>query len=211
MSICTGYPWTDCVTSIGTAIGAFGTVVTAGVAWYIAATWRQSLSHSTAHDVATKVLEDARLFRYLFYDARNPFYGAGEFPAVYSATRDRTAEGEAFGWMIVYQHRWKLIEPQVLELAKLRARAGAVLGEDVATAIEQLAKKGRELQNFMDQRVEQIRSGPEIVAMWPDQAWIERVQQSLVANPDPGARDDTYSGEFEERFQCLENLVRPFI
>ena len=49
-----------------------GTVVTAGIAWYVAATWRKSLSHSTAHEVATEVLQEGRLFRYLFYDARTP-------------------------------------------------------------------------------------------------------------------------------------------
>jgi hypothetical protein len=128
--------WADCITAIGTAVGALATVVTAGIAWYAAATWRKSLRHASRHDVAKDVLEEARLFRYLLYDARNPFYGAGEFSPSYHATRseERSAAEEARGYAYIYEARWKLIEPQMLVLATLRARAGAVLDEDVATA-----------------------------------------------------------------------------
>jgi len=84
----------------------------------------------------------------------------------------------------------------MLVLAKLRARAGTLLGDEVADVIERLAKKGRELSNFFDQRVEQIRVGETIVRLWPNQAWVERVKESLIAVPDPNARDDRYTREF---------------
>jgi hypothetical protein len=146
--------WTDCVTALGTA-------VTAIVAVYAAVTWQRNLRQATKHETAANVLEQARLFRYLFYDARNPLYQGGEFPPDYYAKsdRDRTNAEQARAWTFVFRNRWKLLEPQVLALAKLRARAGAVLGDNIAQAIEDLAKSGRELHLLMEHRVEQIREG----------------------------------------------------
>ncbi len=117
-----------------------------------------------------KLLEAASLYRYLFYDARKPLYLAGEFPPEYHEKENRSAADEAKAWSFVYANRWKSMAPQMLELAKLRASAEAVLSQEVAKAIEALARKGRELQNFMRERVEQYRVGPNIVSQWPDQA-----------------------------------------
>jgi len=205
--------WTDYTTAIGTAVGAVATAVTAGIAWYAAATWRKTLSHASQHDVAREVLEAARLFRYLFYDARNPLYTPPELPAdYYTVSGDaRSPTQEARGWAHVYEGRWKLLEPQLLELARLRARAGAVLGDEVADAIESLAKKGRELHGFFQDRVEQIRSGEAIVSQWADQDWVKRVNEALTADPDRRTRDDRYSREFEDKFRALEALVSRLI
>lgn len=198
--------WADAMTAIGTA-------VTAIVAIYAAATWQRNMREATRHETAANVLEQARLFRYLFYDARNPLYLEGEFPADYHSvpSEQRNDALKARAWAHVYENRWKLLEPQMLKLATVRARAGAVLGDDVAEAIEQLAKKGRQLQGYFQNRVEQIREGDELVALYPDQNWVKRVKRSVRANVEPATRDDDYSKEFEEKFAALEQLVRPFI
>src|SRR6185437_1453288 len=109
--ICASHPWTDCVTAIGTAVGALGTVVTAGIAWYVAATWRDSLRHSTKHEIATKVLEEARLLRYMFYEVRSSPVLASEFPPSYQAKEKRDRGDEADGWVFVYTTRWKTLRP----------------------------------------------------------------------------------------------------
>jgi hypothetical protein len=203
--MCVSNPsWTDYVTAIGTA----ATAIAAG---YAAITWRWNLRQQTKHNAAVHVLEQCSLFRYLFYDARNPLYPANEFPPEYHAKDDRTNNDEASGWAFVYGNRWKILGPQILELAKLRARAGAVLGPEVATAIEELAKKGRELSNFMSEHISQMRAGSNIVRQWADQDWVKRVKESVSADPDPRSRDDAYSKDFEEKYRRVESLVQPFV
>jgi hypothetical protein len=197
--------------SLTDVITAVGTFVTAAVAVYVAFTWQENLRKGTRHEAAIKVLEEASLFRYHFYDARNPLYLAGEFPPEYHAEANRTAADEAAGWAFVFTNRWKPVGAQMLELAKLRARAQAALGSNVAQAIEDLARKGRQLQNYFAERVNQYRVGPAIVAQWPDQEWVERVRQSIEADPDPATRTDAYSLEFDEKYQQLEKAVRPFV
>jgi hypothetical protein len=40
---------------------------------------------------------------------------------------------------------------------------------------------------------------------------VKRVKAGVIAGPEPKTREDWYSKEFEEKFQQLESLVRPFI
>jgi hypothetical protein len=86
-------------------------VVTAIVAVYVAFTWQSNLRKATKHKAAIRVLEQAALFRHLFYDARNPLYIAGEFPPSYNKLHGdrtpRTNEQEARGWAHVFENRWK--------------------------------------------------------------------------------------------------------
>lgn len=204
--------WTDAVTAVGTAITTVATVVLAAVAIYVAATWGKNLREATKHETAANVLEQGRLFRYLFYDARNPWHSPGEFPPEYYTVsgRGRTQTQEAEGWAFLYRNRWGRLEQQMVKLAEQRARAGAVLGEGAAQALEDLARKGRELHDFMRHRVEQIRVGETIVSQWPNQEWVEQVKNSVEVK-DPDKCDDSYSKEFEQKFKQLEQIVKPFI
>lgn len=199
--------WTDVVTAIGTLALAL-----AGV--YAAFTWRRPMTEATKHETAAYVLEQARLFRYLFYDARSPLYTTDQFPPEYytvSGAQGRTLTQEADGWAHLFANRWNLVSPQLHELVRSRARAGALLSDEVADAITDLARKGRELHGFMQHRVEQIRNGDQVVAQWPNQDWVRKVRESVEADPDPAHRDDAYSREFEEKFTKLERTVRPFL
>ena len=196
--------WTEVATAIGTLTLAVAAV-------YAAITWRRPMIEATKHETAAYVLEQARLFRYLFYDARSSQYTTGEFPPeYYTVSGQRTPTQEADGWAYLFANRWKLMSPQLLELIRSRARAGALLSDEVADAITDLARKGRELHGFMLHRVEQIRSGDQAVAQ-SDQAWVRKVKESVEADPDPAHRDDAYSREFEEKFNKLERIVRPFL
>ena len=155
------------------------------------------------------MLEEARLLRYFFYDARNSWYDAGEFPPAYHqmTSEQRTNDDEARAWAYVYEGRYKLVRRQIWVLARLRARSGAVLGDESAAAIETLARKARELGNFMNERVAQYRAGEHIVAQWPDQGWVRRVRDSVEVNPDD--HSDRYSREFDEAFEALQGKLRP--
>ena len=195
------------VESVSAAVGAAATVAAAVIALVAVRQWRSQLKGTTKHETAMQVLEAARLFSYLFYDARNPFYAIAEFPAASRATRIRSDPEMASDWAHVFQGRWGLVDPQLIELARLRAKAGAVLGDEVADLIEKLARKGRELHGFFQDRVEQFRVGEAVVAGWPDQHWVERVRQSVEANPDKSARNDRYSVEFEEAHRALNTAV----
>lgn len=200
------------------ALAAVATAIIAGIALR---TWRTPLRGTTRHNAAAEILEQARLFRYLFYDARNPIYWAGEFPPGYheksredQAARRRLdvdadvgSEIEADGFAYVFDARWKLLEPQILQLAQLRAKAGAVLSEDVAQAIDGLARKGRELHNYMSQMVEQYRVGRGIVRQWGDQNWVQRVKAGVKVD-DTKNPQDAYSLELEEKFNKLAELLR---
>ena len=147
--------------------------------------------------------------RYYLYDARNPLYVPSEFPASYHAISDRTRKDEANGWAYVFQNRWELLAPQIMRLATLRTKAGALLSDDCAESLEALARKARQLHGFFQNRVEQIRKGPDIVAPWADQDWVQYVKASVEAIS--GDHTDKYSLEFEAKFEALKKLIEPFI
>jgi hypothetical protein len=145
------------------ALSALATFVVALLAYR---SWRSQLLGQSQHVAALRIAEAARLLKYHFYDARSPLHEAWEYPTEYHAARDRTPEVEADGLRHLYNGRLKLLWPSIMRIAKLRARASAVLGDDVANQMELLARKARELQFLMSQKVEQERAGPEIVAQW---------------------------------------------
>jgi hypothetical protein len=163
-------------TSVTDWLIAIGTLVTAGAAGYASITWRQNLRKASQHEIATKVLEEASLFRYMFYESRAPIFFGYEFPASYHAIkdRDRSHDEEADGWLHVFEKRWKIIGPQMAVLARLRGRARILLGNDVANNIEVLARTGYQLQSYMREKVAQYRAGSDVVAQWADQnTWCE--------------------------------------
>ncbi len=191
-------------------VSAAAAIATAAIAFKALLAWRDQMRGASKHVAAAEILEAARLMRYHFYDARNAMYVPSEFPAsYYQVSGQRSRQEETDGWAHVYGARWALLSPQILHLATLRAKAGAVLSEDCADALEALARKARELHGFFQDRVEQIKVGPSIVAQWTNQDWVKRVKESVEVIP--GDHTDPYSLEFEEKFEALKKLIDPFI
>lgn len=192
-------------------VGTLAEVATAALAAIALFTWRAHLRGATKYKVAHQVLEEARLLRYFFYDARNPWVDAAEFPPDYHAALatfgERTAVQEAKGWAYVYNARYRMVRRQILVLARLRARAGAVLGEDMATAIEQLVRKAGELHGLMRARVEQYRAGDDVVNQRPNREWNARVREGVEVPPE---HDDRFSREFEERLKGLDDRLERY-
>jgi hypothetical protein len=190
-------------------LGGIGAVATAVIAWIALRSWRDQVRGQSSHAAAAEIAEAARLLKYHFYDARNPFWSATEFPPAYrTAPTPRPNPIEVMGWGHVFTNRFQLLNGQILRLATLRAKAGALLSEESADALEALARKARELENFFRERLEQIRVGPHIVSQWPDQKWVQLVNQSFECSSE---RNDAYSLELEERYRNLKGLVDPFI
>jgi hypothetical protein len=185
-------------------LSALTSVATLVVAVLALGTWREQLrgtaSHATALDLATEV----RALRNKFFEARSPLFEAWEFPSsYYEAPLPRSSHQEAEAWRHVYGNRWKELWPQILKLADMRPRVGAVLGDAVAHRTENLARKARELRFWMDHSIEIYRAG-EGVAAWNDQAFVQRTRDSVVAGPD---RDDTLSQEFTSIYnEIIEQL-----
>jgi hypothetical protein len=191
-------------------VAGIAAVATALIAWMALRSWRDQMRGASRHAAAAQIAEAARLTKYHFYDARNPWYDAAEFPPAYHAAQPpRSNTAEARGWAFLFERRYRLLNNQIMRLAKLRAKAGALLSEDSAEALEALARKARELHNFFQEKVAQIRAGPNIVSQWPDQQWVQRVNQSVEVNPED--HSDRYSLEFEAKFAKLMTLLEPFI
>lgn len=192
-------------------VAALAAVGTLGVAIWAARSWREQLRGGSKHTVAQEVATAARALRYAFYGARSPLIEGWEFPESYwsrgpAARRSNTEEAEAYRH--VYHRRIKELWPSIRAVADLRARAGAVLGEETAKDLENLAKKARELDFFFEQDVDARRAGPEGVKQWTDQGFVERVRQSVVVHDPP---DDRFSKEFEERLRTLLERVKPHL
>ena len=183
------------------------TAATALFAWKALGSWRRQLEGQTRHSVALEIASAARALRYAFYDARSPMLWAAEYPESYRnrrmgerPTRDEEAGEQAF----VYQNRLKALWPYIQDCAKLRPKAGIAFGDKCADSLEALAKKARELEFIAQEYVEQTRVGDEIVAMWTDQKWVQRVKSSIHADT---GRQDPLSVEFEAAMQVLMNHV----
>ncbi len=205
-------PWWNVANAIATCVAAIGTVATVGIAAYVAAKWRSQLRGASKHQTATDVLEAVRQFRYLFYEARNSFYHSGEFPPDYDLYgKKHTPAEKVEGWKHVYTNRWKLLEPQMQLLATMRARASAVLGDEAANAIEELAMNGRDLHMYMQERLNQYRAGDDAVAKWPNQEWVKLVRESVEVRSKPADRNDRYSVEFENKLRAVETIANQFI
>lgn len=187
-------------------VAAAAAVATAVIAAVALSTWRDQMRGTSRHAAAAEIAEAAQLLKYHFYEARSAWVDAGEFPAGYSTGGTPTQEAEA--WAYVLQNRYDLLKPQILRLATLRAKAGALLSEETAEALGALARKASELHNFFRHRIEQIRVGPNIVSMW-DQQWVQKVNYSWQLGLQ--GQTDPYSLEFDQKFEALMKLVRQFM
>lgn len=158
-------------------------------------TWQRQLKGTAAHGIAARLATEVKALSYAFFESRSPLYEGWEFPPEYYAVtgRARTNDEEASAWEHVYTTRWKELWPRVLRLAKLRAKVGALLGDDVADAAETFARIAKQLKFWMEHDISQKRAGPEIVAHW-DQNFAARVRQSVSLTD--GTRNDAYSREF---------------
>jgi len=170
--------------------------------------WRVQLRGGTKHQAAHEIAEAARMLRYAFYDARSPFFSAGEFPPSYRQRAMGTVatnDEQAAEYRHAFKNRLKELWVHLMKLANLRPRAGAAIGDPAANAVERLAKVARQLEFYMSERVEQYRVGPEIVAHWSDQAFVAKVNAGITADSE---REDAYSREFEEAFTALLDTLK---
>lgn len=171
-------------------------------------TWQRQLKGTAVHKVAATLATEVKALSYAFFESRSPLYEGWEFPAEYHALPPgaaRTDAQEADAWAHVYLNRWKALWPRVLRIAKLRAKIGAILGDDVADKAEQLARIARQLKFWMEHDVSQKRAGPEIVAHW-DQNFVQAVRRSVTLAD--GTRNDAYSQEFIQARESLLSLIR---
>jgi hypothetical protein len=191
-------------------VGTVAEVATAVIALVALLTWRRNLLGATKFRVAHEVLEEARLLRYFFYDARNPLIDPSEFPPGYHnvVPNERTSVQQAAGYARVYNRRYKMVRRQILVVARLRARAGALFGDDLPKRMEELARKAGSLRTFMQEYVAQIRAGENIAAQWSNQDWNARVRESVKVDPDN--HTDPFSLEFEQKFQAVEDLLQGY-
>jgi hypothetical protein len=183
-------------------------LATAAIAWMALRSWREQASGTSKHKAAAKIAEAARLMKYHFYDARNPSYDSVEFPPEFNQPQSaRSPSEKAAGWAYAYDSRYRRLNRQILRLATLRAKAGALLSEECAARLESLARKARQLRQYFGNSVAQIRAG-ETVKQW-DQKWVERVRQSITANPMD--HSDPYSLEFEATYDAFMDCLKPFL
>jgi hypothetical protein len=185
---------------LANVVSAVASVATFVVAAIALTAWRAQLSGTTRHQAANRITTAARALRIAFYESRSPMIEAWEFPRSYRdrpiGQRPNNAE-LAHEYGHAYDGRLKELRPYLLRLARLRPAAGAVLGEPVADAAEALVRKARELQFLMRQHVRQLSDGPEVVAMWTDQAHVARVEACVLKGK---PHDDDFSKEFEALF-----------
>jgi hypothetical protein len=189
-------------------LDAVGTIATAVIAFIALRSWRGQLQGSSKHAVAVEALEQARLLRYVFYDARNVRQDPWEFPHVYLTRTNPTNDEKAEAYTQLYRARWRLIEPQIEVLTRLRARVGALLGDDVAAAMEKLIRTARELERYFNLHIMQINPGEKVTVQLRDQATVERIRSSVSA---PDNHSDSYSVEFEAAFSNLQALLKHYV
>jgi Tfp pilus assembly protein PilE len=107
------------------AATAVATAIIAGIAL---SAWRDQIRGTSRHAAGAEIAEAARLMKYHFYDARNPWYDTGEFSPSYRAqTAAKNNAEEAAGWAHVFQNRYSLLSEQIHRLAILRAKASKSL------------------------------------------------------------------------------------
>lgn len=196
--------WPDWISALATA-GTFG------VAIWAAVSWRQQLRGGSKYVVSQDIATAARSLKYAFYGTRSPLIEGWEFPETYWQSgigSKRSNSEEADAYRHVYHRRMKELWPSIKAVADMRSKAGAILGEEVARNVEDLAKKARELDFYFQQDVDQRRAGPEGVKQWTDQDFVTRVKKSVVAENPP---DDKFSKEFEEIFDRLLIRLRPHL
>ena len=190
-----------------------GALITAAIAAAALRSWRSQLQTTTKHAAANEIAAAASLMRYHFYDARNPLYTTDEWPSWYyeKPEQERSREDEAKAWAHIYNNRYsKHLGPQVVEIAKLRAKALVLLGDDIAKGMTDLAKQARWLSLMFQERYNQIKAGPEIVKQWTNQEFVKRVKNSVTTDASENP-DDDFSLAFEKAFANLLRLLKPWM
>lgn len=190
---------------------AIGTVATAAVAWWAFLSWRKPLRSASQHAAAEEIAEAVRLLWHHLYDARSPWIAAGEYPREYyeKDRHSRSNQDEARGLAHVYDERWKILWPQILRIATLRAKAGALLDDEVEKGLEALAKCADGLHDSFSWAVKFERDGRELVAQYSDQTWVARVRAAVAVDRDK--RDDVYSKEFEEAYGKVVKSLKKYL
>jgi len=193
-------------------IGGIASLLTVVVAVIALRSWRTQMRATTKHTAANEIGEAASLARYHFYNARNPLYLAAEFPDWYNGTekRERSRDMEARAWVHVFNGRYRPLHERVLELAKLRAKAIVVFGKELATSLEKVARNACSLRVMFEDRVEQIKVGPEIVSQWSHQDWAQKVRKPVAVDTLQNPQD-SFSLDFERDFQALMELLKPYL
>jgi hypothetical protein len=191
-------------------ISAVGELATAVIALIALLTWRRNLRGTAKFRVAHKVLEEARLLRYFFYDARSPWVDRGEFPPgtgdIPNNQRHDALNARVFAH--AYNRRYKMVRRQILVVARLRARAGAVFGDELANKMEELVRVAGRLHTYFQEYVVMIREGREVLATRVDQDWQATVRAAVKV--DPEHRTDPYSLEFEQKLKAIDDLLAKF-
>lgn len=194
-------------------VAGLGALITAAIAASALRSWRSQLRATTKHTAANEIAAAASLLRYHFYDARNPLYTTDEWPSWYyeKPEQERSREDEAKAWAHIYGNRYnKQLGPQVVEIAKLRAKALVLLGDDTAKAMTDLAKQARWLSLMFQERYNQIKAGPDIVAQWTGQDFVKQVKNSVQTDASENP-DDDFSLAFEKAFANLLRLLKPWM
>jgi hypothetical protein len=183
---------------------AAGTAATALFAWRALTAWRTQLRSETRHAAAAEIAEAVGRLKLHFYDARSPFIGAWEFDKKYQELEQPTNADKAEAYAHVYNTRWQHVHPELKNVATLMAKATALLGEPQSGAMDKLIKTASGLSSAYQERVEQLRAGPDIIAQWADQDWVRYVQKSVEVFEE---RDDKLSADFERDFHALIALL----
>jgi hypothetical protein len=180
--------WTDNVSAVVSAIGLFAALYGLGL-------WREQLRGTSKHATALEAATEARTLAILFFESRAPMYMAWEFPERYHNTpRDeRTDEVEAEAWAHAHETRWKIVYEQILKVAQLRGKVGAVLGDKAAEEMEKLARKAKMLSWWMSEDVKIKRAGRATVAGWNSQDHVRQVPLHVSVTD---TQDDAFSTEF---------------
>jgi hypothetical protein len=191
--------WPDWITAISSLL----TLVVAAIAL---GAWRVEARGSAAHDV----IEAAWELRYAFYGARSVLIEGWEFPDGYWERKragSLTNSYEADALWHVYRQRLEAVWPSLNKVVGLRAKCGAVFGDEAADSCHKLAIAARHLRLHMEEAVAVVRAG-DAAKDWSDQAFVKEVRENLLVAP--GSRDDKLSREFEAAFDALpKTLKRP--
>lgn len=187
-------------------VGALAAVATLVVAVIALRAWKWPAQSAVVQEVEAA----ARELRYAYYDARAPLVEGWEFPEDYWAKRAHgqqlTADDDANAWWYVYQNRLKEVWPHMQAVARLRAKAGAAAGDDVAAACEELLLGARRLRFHMEDDARR-RADPEQMPARNRRRAEDRWPDLLI--PVRGAtRNDAISVEFERPFAALVELLR---
>jgi hypothetical protein len=170
--------------------------------------WKAQLRGSSKHAVAIEVATEARTLEVLFFEARSRMYFGSEFKEGIPP-REQTHDDEYSAvWEHVYQNRWAFLHPQITTLARLSAKAGAVLGDEVASKMTDLSRLARSLSDWMSRDLEQKRTPPDVIRQWTDQAFVASVSAYVTASD---TKDDKFSKSFLEKLQALLDALKPHL